>query len=459
MMAAWFRAAVPGNMANVVASNRRLSGDKSTPERTGNGGLQARPDGVAARGVRSPAMASAPRTATLRPAGPRRESRKLSPVLRLLNGLLTFLVVLGVTVGGSLLYLVNGMDAEGPLVATKLVAIPKNDGALMIAERLERDEVIANRHTFLITYWLSQRYAAWNGGKPVQLKAGEYEFKTAASARSVIDTLSEGRSVLTRVTVPEGLTSFAIVERLRADQSLTGDIKDVPAEGTLLPETYQIPRGSSRQAVLDLMASAQKKLLDQLWAERQAGLPFKTPFEALTLASIVEKETGRNDERDRVAAAFVNRMRQSPPMRLQSDPTILYGLFLGKVAWGKPILRSEIQSVTAHNTYVIPGLPPTPICNPGRPALEATLKPAQTKEVFFVADGKGGHVFAETLKDHNANVARYRLIEQEIAAKKAAAAAGVQQPGQAPVAAQTINAPGQTPPPAPAVPKGKAKTP
>jgi UPF0755 protein len=149
-------------------------------------------------------------------------------------------------------------------------------------------------------------------------------------------------------------------------------------------------------------------------------------------------------------------------MRLQSDPTILYGLFLGRVAWGKPILRSEIQSVTAHNTYVIPSLPPTPICNPGKPAIEATLKPAQTKELYFVADGKGGHVFAETLKDHNANAAKWRLIEQEIAAKKAAAAAAgaaAVAPAQSPVAAQTINAPGQSAQPAAAVPKGKAKAP
>jgi UPF0755 protein len=210
------------------------------------------------------------------------------------------------------------------------------------------------------------------------------------------------------------------------------------------------------------MAAAQKKLLDQLWAERQDGLPLKTPIDAIVLASIVEKETGRNDERDRVAAAFVNRLRMNPPMRLESDPTILYGIALGKVQWGKPISRTDIRAPTAHNTYTINGLPPTPICNPGRPAIEATLKPAQTKEVFFVADGKGGHLFAETLKDHNANVAKWRIIEQEMLARRAAAAAAAATAPvqvQAPVAAQTINAPGQGAQPTPAVPKGKAKAP
>jgi UPF0755 protein len=221
--------------------------------------------------------------------------------------------------------------------------------------------------------------------------------------------------------VPEGLTSHQIVERLKADQSLTGDIAAVPPEGSLLPETYAVSRGAPRQSVLDQMQAAQKKLIETAWAERQEGLPVKSPQEALILASIVEKETGRNDERDRVAAVFVNRLRQN--MKLQSDPTILYGLFLGKVAWGKPILRSEIQSNTAHNTYVIPSLPPTPICNPGRATIEATLRPAATRELFFVADGKGGHTFAETLKDHNANVVRWRQVEKERAARAGAGAA------------------------------------
>ncbi len=363
--------------------------------------------------VRGAGTRVAPKRAAKRPASiPRRaEPRKFGYVLKVINGTLTFLLVMALAIGGGLVHVHGSLDGAGPLDQTKIVAVPKNDGTLTIAERLEREGVIANRYTFLISYWMLGRLAAWNNGKPVQIKAGDYEIKQAASIRSVIDTLSEGRTVLTKVTIPEGLTSYQIVERLKADQSLTGEIKDIPPEGSLLPETYSLPRGSSRQLVIDMMQAAQKKLVDQLWAEKQEGLPFSTPAEALTLASIVEKETGKNDERERVAAVFVNRLRQN--MQLQSDPTILYGLFLGKVSWGKPILASEIRSNTAHNTYVIKGLPPTPICNPGRLAIEATLKPSQTKELYFVADGKGGHLFAETLKDHNANVARWRQIERE----------------------------------------------
>lgn len=363
--------------------------------------------------VRGAAARVAPKRAAKRPASnPRRaEPRKFGYVLKVINGTLTFLLVLALAVGGSLVHVHGSLDTAGPLEQTKIVAVPKNDGTLSIAERLEREGVVSNRYTFLVSYWLLGRLSAWNNGKPVQMKAGDYEIKQAASMRSVIDTLSEGRTVLTKVTIPEGLTSYQIVERLKADQSLTGELKDIPPEGSLLPETYSLPRSSTRQQVVEMMQAAQKKLVDQLWAEKQDGLPFSSPAEALILASIIEKETGRNDERDRVAAVFVNRLRSN--MQLQSDPTILYGLFLGKVSWGKPILASEIRSSTAHNTYVIKGLPPTPICNPGRAAIEATLKPAQTKELYFVADGKGGHVFAETLKDHNANVARWRQVERE----------------------------------------------
>jgi UPF0755 protein len=370
-----------------------------------------------------------------------RPRRQLSPLLRLINATLTFTVVIALALGAGLAWIVNGFDAVGPLDEAKVVAIPRNDGTLTIAERLERERVIDDKNRFLISYWLMARYAAWNGGKPIQIKAGEYEFKPGASVRSVVDTLSEGRSVLTRVTIPEGLTSIAIVERLRADASLTGDLREVPPEGSLLPETYSVPRGTSRQTVIELMQAAQKKLLEQLWAERQDGLPLKTPQEALVMASIVEKETGRNDERERVAAVFINRMRQSPPMRLQSDPTILYGLFQGRVQWGKPILASEIRSNTAHNTYAIPGLPPTPICNPGRAALEATLRPGSSRDLYFVADGKGGHIFAETLKDHNANVARWRAIEREREAQKAQPTPSVAPSGAPTVQPATINAP------------------
>jgi UPF0755 protein len=341
-------------------------------------------------------------------------------VLRFINGVFTLVLLTLLVIGGAVLYLNAAIDAPGTLAQSKLVVIPRGEDTQSIADRLEREKIVPSRNLFVAAvYWLRLSGGGGKGG--AQLKAGDYEIKQGASIRSVIETLAEGRTVMVRVTVPEGLTSHQIVERLKADQGLTGDIAAVPPEGSLLPETYSLPRGATRQTALDMMQAAQKKLIETVWAERQDGLPFKTPQEALVLASIVEKETGRNDERDRVAAVFVNRLRQN--MQLQSDPTILYGLMQGRVQWGKPILRSEIRSGTLHNTYVIPGLPPTPICNPGRAAIEATLRPAQTKELYFVADGKGGHVFAETLRDHNANVQRWRQIEAELKARQGAAAA------------------------------------
>jgi UPF0755 protein len=192
-----------------------------------------------------------------------------------------------------------------------------------------------------------------------------------------------------------------------------------------------VQRGAQRQTIVDKMRAESRKQMEKLWAQRQKGLPFKTWEEAVVLASIVEKETGRNDERERVAAVFVNRLRQNMP--LQSDPTILYGIAGGKTEWGRKIFQSEIDQKTSHNTYQIRGLPPTPICNPGRAAIEAVLNPASTKEVFFVADGKGGHIFSETLKDHNANVQKYRALEREKEKEAKAKAASGAAPGAGPV--------------------------
>jgi UPF0755 protein len=264
--------------------------------------------------------------------------------------------------------------------------------------------------------------AGWTDrSRPVSLKAGEYRMPAAASVRQVIDILVEGKTIVYRVTIPEGLTSWQIVERLKADPNLAGEIEKVPAEGALLPASYDIGRGDERQKVVDMMRAEAKKLAERMWSQRQKDLPMKSWEEAVVLASIVEKETGRNDERDKVAAVFVNRLRKN--MRLDSDPTILYGIDGGEVAWGRPILKSEINRKTPHNTYAIYGLPPTAICNPGKAAIEAVLNPASTKALYFVADGKGGHAFAETLKEHNANVKKYRAFERERDKAKAASEA------------------------------------
>jgi UPF0755 protein len=376
----------------------------------------------------------------------------MRPFLRFLNGLLTLTLLLMLLAGGAAHFFNGQIEAPGPLERAKVVVIPKGEGTQEIAARLEREGVISDRRLFVAGY-LWAKFAAWmDGDKAVQLKAGDFEMRQNVSIQQVVDILSEGRTVSYKVTIPEGYTSQQVVDRLNADQNLTGDIAAVPAEGALLPETFIVQRGSPRQLIIDNMTAQSKRLMDRLWAQRRKDLPFKSWDEAVILASIIEKETGRNDERERVSAVFHNRLRLN--MRLQSDPTILYGLQGGKVVWGRPILRSEILQKTLHNTYQIDGLPPTAICNPGRQAIEAALNPADTKELFFVADGTGGHVFAETLKDHNANVARWRTVEKEIKATKGGAVP-IPPAGNAPALPYT-NAPGyRAPVRVPAVPAAK----
>jgi len=256
------------------------------------------------------------------------------------------------------------------------------------------------------------------------LKAGEYEIRKNSSMRDVLDELVEGKAVLHKVSIPEGLTSQQIVGRLNAHAMLTGKITEIPAEGTLLPDTYKFSRGITRQDLLARMKAEQRKYVSRLWPKRQKGLPVKTPEEAIILASIVEKETGRADERSRVAGVFLNRLKKGIP--LQSDPTIIYGLVGGKGKLGRGILRSELAQETPYNTYKIKGLTPTPIANPGRAAIEAVLNPAKTKDLYFVADGTGGHAFAPSLAKHNQNVVAWRKIERKRREKKAAEKAAAQ---------------------------------
>ena len=280
-----------------------------------------------------------------------------------------------------------------------MVVIPKGEGVSGIAERLERDEVITDRGMFVtsIIYFMYLRGAG-------ALKAGEYEFRKAASMRQVLDTLVEGKSIAHKVTLAEGLTSQQIVERIQASPDLQGTITEIPAEGTLLPDTYRFQIGDSRQDIIERMQVAQKKFLAKMWEERDPDIVVQTPEEAVILASIVEKETSRADERPLIASVFQNRLRKK--MRLQSDPTIIYGLVGGKGVLDHPIQQEELERETAYNTYKINGLPPTPIGNPGRAAIEAVLKPAKTKDLYFVADGTGGHAFAPSLDEHNKNVAQ-----------------------------------------------------
>ncbi len=252
-------------------------------------------------------------------------------------------------------------------------------------------------------------FAARLTGAADELKAGEYEFRSGASMASVLADVRAGKVVRRQITIPEGWTSGMVADAVNAYPELTG-VAAEPPEGSILPDTYQVRRGEDRAGVIQRMRDAHDKLLAELWAARQPGLPLSSPAEAVTLASIVEKETGVASERPRVAAVFVNRLRDG--MMLQSDPTIIYSLTKGRPL-GRGIRASELAATTPYNTYKITGLPPTPIANPGREALAAVLDPPKSSELYFVADGSGGHAFASTYEQHQANVVRWRQIERD----------------------------------------------
>ncbi|TDT89488.1 UPF0755 protein [Azorhizobium sp. AG788] len=335
-------------------------------------------------------------------------------------GSAVFTLLLFLTVGGGLVgwYGQRAYNEAGPLATEKNVVVPRGSGLRDIADLLEREGIIRNWMVFIAGHQFTHRGES--------LHAGEYAFKPGVTMADVVDTMVAGHVVQHQITVPEGLTSQQVVDRLNDNPLLTGTPR-VPLEGTLLPETYAIVRGMTRQEVLKRMSADQQKLVADLWAKRAPDLPLKSPEEMIILASIVEKETSKADERPRVAAVFVNRLTKK--MKLQSDPTIIYGIVGGKGTLGRPISRTDISTPTPYNTYAIDGLPPGPIGNPGKASLVAVANPAKTKDLYFVADGTGGHVFAETLEQHNRNVARWREIEAEMKAKAAA------QPPAAPPAA------------------------
>jgi UPF0755 protein len=311
------------------------------------------------------------------------------------------LVVLTVAVGGALSIGKQRFEAPGPLQDDKVVNIPRGLGIKDIADVLQREGVIDQPWVFMGGVIALKA----NG----ELKYGEYRFTKHASLSDVVDTIIDNKVVQHAITIAEGLTSEQIVARLLENTALSGQIKDIPREGTLLPETYKFTLGMSREQIIARMQAAHKRVLAEIWEHRVQDIPIKTPEQLVTMASIVEKETGRPDERSRVAAVFMNRLKNK--MRLQSDPTIIYGLTGGKGALGRPILKSEIEQATPYNTYVIDGLPPGPIANPGRASLEAVANPARTKELYFVADGTGGHVFSDSYDAQQKNVARLRAIE------------------------------------------------
>src|ERR1700760_365920 len=339
------------------------------------------------------------------PPPPKRSERARNPFIVVGNAIITFILFVMIAVGGIYIYGKQKIEAAGPLQEDKVVNIPARAGVTDIADVLQREGVIDNNRWAFIGSVFALKARS-------ELKPGEYQFQKNASLRDVIGTIVEGKVVQHSITIPEGLTSEQIVARLSENDIFSGSVRELPREGTLLPETYKFPRGTPRDQVIARMQQAQKRVLAEIWDRRNPDIPIKTPEQLVTMASIVEKETGRADERSRVAAVFTNRLRQK--IKLQSDPTIIYGLVGGKGTLGRPIKRSEITQPSPYNTYVIDGLPPGPISNPGRASLEATANPARTRDLFFVADGTGGHTFTETYDAHQKKVAQLRAMERQV---------------------------------------------
>ena len=383
------------------------------------------------------------------------------------NALTLFIVGL-IAVAGTLAWGRKQFTGPGPLVASVCVKVEKGASLSAVSRSLEDQGAVSDARIFRIGADYSEKAAG--------LKFGSYLVPPGSSMQSVLDILTAGgqstcgREVNYRigvtkseivlreldpadnryvdvvkfdpvvdaipaeyieaatdadmrwqVTLAEGVTSWQVVESLKRADFLEGTVAAVPPEGSLAPDGYEVDKGGDRNALLTAMQDSQKVILAGLWDDRAEGLPYKTPEEALIMASIVEKETGVAEERKQVASVFLNRIAQG--MKLQTDPTVIYGLTKGEGALGRGLRQSELRRETPYNTYVIDGLPPTPIANPGKLSIEAALNPDTTPFIFFVADGSGGHAFATTLEEHNVNVAAWRKLE---AAQGAEEATGVQ---------------------------------
>src|SRR5665213_377905 len=313
---------------------------------------------------------------------------------------LAFLIVLAALAGGAWFWEQQNYAAPGPSEKYTVMMVEPGDHVGVIAQHLQDAGIIRNATLYRIGLRIR--------GVQSELKAGEYGFPAHASMADVTDILVAGKSIEHKITAAEGLTSQMIYDIVKNDPVLVGDAGPVPDEGTLLPETYLFTRGMTRAAMLAEMHTAQKKFLAPQWTARQTDLPVRSREQALTLASVVEKETGIAEERRHIASVFENRLRQG--IKLQSDPTIIYGITKG-YPLGRGIRQSELAGATPYNTYVIAGLPPTPICNPGKDSIAAVLNPESTNDLYFVATGHGGHVFTQNLADHQKNVAKLRQIE------------------------------------------------
>ena len=423
-------------------STRPATGERPAAAKTQSSAGEPYPP-LSVNGVGAASSAAAKNTAPIAPRSPRtalepdkvempsgRSRGARHPFVVVGNAVISFFVLAAIAAGVALFLGKQRFDEPGPLPEDRIVNIPRGSGIRDIADVLVHDGVIDQPWVFV-------------GGVLVlkareDLKAGEYQFNAHASLRDVVATIVDGRVVPHQITIPEGLTAEQIVARLLDDDVLTGNIKEIPREGTLLPDTYNFTRGITREQIIQRMQQAQQRLVKEIWDRHSPDLPLKNADQLVVLASLVEKETGKPEERTRVAAVFVNRLKQK--MRLQSDPTIIYGLVGGKGTLGRSLTKNDIDQATPYNTYQVDGLPPGPIANPGRASLEAAANPARTRELYFVADGTGGHAFAETYEQHQKNVARLRAFESD-------------QKDQAPADAQLVSSPPQ---PAAAAPAASA---
>jgi UPF0755 protein len=376
---------------------------------------------------------------------PAKASRRARhPIVIAGNAIFTIIILIAIIGGIGLAVGKQRFEAAGPLDQEKIVNIPRGSGLTDIGDLLQREGVIDQKWVFVGGVLLMKAKD--------ELKSGEYQFPRKVTLRDVVDTIIEGKVVQHHITIPEGLTSEQVVARLLENDILSGSLREIPREGTLLPETYKLVRGTTRERAIQLMQQAQQKVVKDVWDRRSPDLPIKTPEQLIIMASIIEKETSRADERTRVAAVFMNRLKQR--MKLQSDPTIIYGLVGGKGALGHALTRSEMDQPNPYNTYTIEGMPPGPIANPGRASIEAAASPSRTKEIYFVADGTGGHTFSETKDQHDRAVGRLRAIEAQ--ARDAAKGPQDATPS-APPAPAAEPAPPQGAPRAPAVPRPRAQ--
>ena len=322
------------------------------------------------------------------------------------HGVLAYFLLFFIAVsllGGSVLTTYTQFVEDGPLTEAKNVVIPKGRSLRQVARLLKREGVIDSPAIFELGVRAS--------GNTLRIKSGEYRFPRRSSAKLVMNILTDGQTVARRFIAPEGMTSAQIVALMDKYLGLTGEVKEIPPDGTLLPETYNYSYGDTKESLVRRMREAMDKTLAGLWSKRNKKVPFKTSWEAVIMASIVEKETARPDERPHIASVFFNRLKKK--IRLQSDPTVIYAITNGKSDLKRALTYADLKIQNPYNTYVVYGLPQGPIANPGRAALEAVLNPLETDDIYFVADGKGGHVFSPTYDEHQKHVTRWRQSQKK----------------------------------------------